>query len=444
MKKSKLKATLEDLYNELYFYKIAFENSNQILTQEVLEKHFLKPIILNKSIKKLHNEFFSFNTGVIGIALKDKETLVQKFYIGIEKDAIYVACNCGMPSQELCEHAFYGLGRFIKGHSGDFKSYYWPGIEIDNHGLCKYLDIKISWHEISIHPKKELGRLFITNRGFDEIDRILFDEKRSQISIKKNAYEKLIGYHFIYNANQGERGHCPFLMPFIGIANNTDDILSYETYLMIDDRSIGDIPLTNDQILLNDICYKMLNLALSTRGDRIDCSKDKLSQSQMVEILELWKQAIPLIKTQPYVKGSYSFGMRNLPEKPGKKDIQDFKIDKGTLSISFFLKEHEDFFTLEPTIYVYEKDITASFCKFPFFIVDPLRPSYYHFHLVDNIQDDTVLEWFTLGGNKLTVLKHDFEEFNNKFLVKIREHYVVYHLPLKSRKKSLLKNQVVL
>jgi hypothetical protein len=433
----------EDPYSDTFFYRLPLENENFILTKETLERHLPASIKLDRAMNKLHNEFLSYRAGVLCIGLKHAETTVYKIYLGFADDVLYVGCQCGMPDRLLCIHAYKGLMTFIDRKSGSFKPYFWPGYEPDGNGSNKFLDINVKWHDIEISPKMEFGNLFIKKRGFEFENQIIIDPLRSKLSHRKQGNQPILGYHFLYNANRSSISHLPLILPFIGSSNKNDsDINSYDFYLWKNGVLPNDIHLTNDQITLNSICFQLFEIASLMQVTTKEGEYSNELQRKMLEMFKHWKLAIPLLIKEPYVKGSYSLTMRSIGSRPRKKDARDLQFFADSLKIDILIKEEEDHFTVEPLISTYEKDISENYLKLPLFVNDPKGGNYDHFHLIDNLQDESILEWFSLSKGKLTILKDDFEEFWESFASKLNDYYVVYFLAFKCKKKVRWNNRI--
>ena len=91
-------------------------------------------------------------------------------------------------------------------------------------------------------------------------------------------------------------------------------------------------------------------------------------------------------------------------------------------SLSFSLTFYKDRFNLSVEVIIGSKIIAVT-QKPHFFIIDEQTGTCY---LMNSIQDDGLLNWMLDSKNKITVLKEDFDEFNENFLMGLAECYPIF------------------
>ena len=130
--------------------------------------------------------------------MQQNDIRFEQIYFGVEKDTIYVACDCGMPGAVLCEHAYKGLSNISYGQNRKLERYYWPGFEPDANGMSKYLDIDISRLDAYISPRTDFGNLYRRSMGFKDQNIVVFDHKLPESALKKKGAHQ-VGYQLLYN-----------------------------------------------------------------------------------------------------------------------------------------------------------------------------------------------------------------------------------------------------
>lgn len=111
----------------IFFYKIPLENDDLLFHKNVLNKHFPDYKNIDKRMDRLSADFVSYRDGIFTRVLTRDEIKYEQIYFGVEKEALHVACDCGMPGGLLCEHAYRAIKWLTWGHTGRLDKYYWPG-----------------------------------------------------------------------------------------------------------------------------------------------------------------------------------------------------------------------------------------------------------------------------------------------------------------------------
>ncbi|WCT13638.1 hypothetical protein [Mucilaginibacter jinjuensis] len=150
-------------------------------------------------------------------------------------------------------------------------------------------------------------------------------------------------------------------------------------------------------------------------------------------MLELWRKAIPKLRFEQHLKSIYSHSSSCYRDRPRKADAKPTRVTMDDLEISFILSDQGDYYQLKPVIKTNGKDISEHYYKVSLFVIEPITPTNFHFHLIDNLQDEYLLNWLSEDYNKLTVLKQDFDSFQDGFLWQLGECYQIFYLPYKGK-----------
>lgn len=423
-------------YDDLFFYKIPLENDQLLFSKKVLNKHFPNYKRVDKQMDRLSADFVSYRDGIFTCVLTKDEIRYEQVYFGVEKDAIHVACDCSMPGGVLCEHAYRAIQWLTWGHTGKLDKYYWPGFEPDAEGKSKYLDIDNWKSDMKIRPKVDYGHLYRRGLGFRHQDAVQFERKLPEPAFKKEGIREVIGYQLLYTSPNFWHNHLPLLMPFIGTTNKRgDDISFYKTYLKRDNPHQHTVKLSNDQVMLNEICFAMYDIAMAIPYSKEIGVYSTEMKEYMPVMLDLWQKVIPMLKHEQFVKSTYSYHLKILPDRPQKKDLKPAQITISNIDLSFLLSDKGEYYQLKPVIKVNGKDISEDCYKVYLFLLENDNYGNGHFHLISNLQDEYLLNWFSEGFRKLTVLKADFDAFYDDFLKSLSECYQVM---FKRRQGNLL------
>ena len=185
--------------------------------------------------------------------------------------------------------------------------------------------------------------------------------------------------------------------------------------------------------MLNELSHDMLTLAKQTGLAYQDHHRETWERVSPL-ILNLWKMVIPKLQSETYLQSVYSHGLRNIKQKPRKSAMEDAAISKDELNISFAIRNHGNHYTIEPVLKANGSEI-ISFRKEPLFVINTVSN---HFYLLNNLRDDQLLNWLDKSGNRLTVMKAHFKEFEQEYLSRLVKHYPFVYHPYKSKKVRLM------
>ncbi|EHQ26909.1 hypothetical protein [Mucilaginibacter paludis] len=420
-------------------YTIPLENDDLMLIKEVLYKHYTVSNGNQRSLR-VTVPAVKYDKGVFILSVEAENDQPHNVFVQIRRHDINVACDCGMPGNILCQHAYGGMFDLMHHRAMELEDYYWPGLEQEHKKDLKYLYVDVQGHHVFIYPKPEYGNIFKVGWGFSldhyhQFDATMLNETRVETTNKL-----VVGYNVIYTELGLWFSQLPMLMPFIGkTGKHSSRIVSYGQYLRKDKAITGEVIFTENQIALNEICYEMFTLVKSV--GRQDHEANVIKWLHAVPILiKLWQKAIPMLFYEPFVCKSQGEGHLSWNNKPVKSNMADWRISSEPFTIAFNLKDHKGHLILEPVIKSPAKAI-GHYRKVPLFLIDAED---YTFYLVHSEQDEALLNWLRISGNKLTVLKEHFTDFHNRFLDRLSECYAVTYQPFNSTKKVVYSlNEVI-
>lgn len=412
---------------DTFFYTIPFEQSNQRLTREMLEKHYPVPKG-RRAHMGIHTEYKAFKNGIVSVEVKAPDNSENVLFLHVGLNELDVACTCGMPGNKLCYHAYTGLHSLTWRDYLEFDEYYWPGLMADDRIRNKFLITEVTKNWISIKPKPKYGNLFKSMIGFEEGEHISIKKTTTQSDIVIGGQEA-IAYCLAYNVGNRTNSFLPVLIPCLGLTSkNNKEIVSFKQFGR-PDKPISNIAYTLNQQVLNEISYRQYDIAKAYNDFAIEEKKSAFADAKQ-NMLTLWEQAMPLLLNEKYNYGYYTYWLKYLKDKPRKAEIRDCKYSLERPVLSFTLKFHQDHFSLTGVASV--NGDTLKFNHKPhLFIFDDLTELCY---LMPSVQDDDLLMWVLSNNKRLTILKEDFTEFHNAFLAKVSSCYTVRFIDPKSKK----------
>jgi hypothetical protein len=413
----------------LFFYTISLDNELTI-TKETLYNHYK-----HHPTKKHRSPWirvfclnYHYDVFTVGVLLANEKTF--KIFLHLSKDELHVGCECGMPGEELCYHAYHGLFKLMHYHSMKLERYYWPELTTEHKGEFKFLEVDVNWANIKITPRKEYGNIYKKEFGFLDAEELTFEKQQQPEMSPSKGNQEVLGYALMYIRMNYANTHLPFIMPFIGTTNKAGDgIAFYQHYLRKDKPFTHNLKLTDEQIMLNEISYDMFKLSKSVGKQYNEVNTESWKAAAPI-MLNLWRKVIPKLKYEKYVKSCYTWGFKNWHDKPRKSDMHTSKILMDQLSISFVLKDKGEYFNLELLVKAGERNITPHALKIPLFVMDTGTNTFY---LVNSMQDENLLNWLSKYNSRLTVMKAHFENFKNRFLSPLSKCYLITNQVGKSK-----------
>jgi len=429
-----------------FYYVIPLENERLILTKEVLYKHY-KASNVNQRSLRVTVPLVKYDKDVFILSVAVANDQPHQVFVQIKRHEIQVACDCRMPENSLCQHAYGGIFELMHYTDMKLEDYYWPELHDQNKKELKYLQVDTDGHHVNIFPKPIYGNIFKVGWGFSldhyhQFDTAMLHKQETGTGNEIDARNKLVvAYNVLYTELGLWCSQLPILMPFIGkTGKHSNHIVSFSQYLRKDKEIINDIVFTENQHALNEIRYEMFTLVNAV--GRQDNKANIARWLQTVPVLiKLWQKAIPMLFYEAHLYSSQGYGHLGCrSNKPVKSHLSDWQISGDRFSISFSLKDHNDHLILEPVIKSSAKHI-AHFRKVPLFLIDTDDRTFY---LVQSEQDEALLNWLKISGNKLTALKEHFLDFHERFLDRLSEYYAVSYQHFNSRKKVVYRlNEVI-
>jgi len=134
MAAKKIKKEAVIIPTDLFFYPIPLTQPDQLLTRDELYRHY-DPPKGRKVYMGNQDEFLSFESGIATVRLKLNDDSMYYLYLHVEKEELHIGCNCGMPEEKLCFHAFIGLFNLTwLSQTFDCQKLYWPSFYNDETG----------------------------------------------------------------------------------------------------------------------------------------------------------------------------------------------------------------------------------------------------------------------------------------------------------------------
>jgi len=429
------------LPQDTFFYTIPFEQPHQRITREMLKEHYPVPKG-RRAHMGIHAEYKSFKNGIISVEVKAPNSSKNMLFLHVGLTELDVACTCGMPGEKLCYHSYMGLHGLAWYHYLDLKSFYWPGLTADETVKDKFLEISVTKNWISVKPKPKYGNIFKSSIGFEESNLPSIKVVAKQ-EIPVEGSKEAIGYCLAYNLGYNTSTILPLLVSCLGVTSkNNNDMVSFKQF-SIPDKPIQDFAYTTNQDLLNEICFKLNDIAKAYDGLDGEAKRKGLSGLKQ-SVLTLWEQAIPLLLNEKYNFRYYTYWLKYLKERPRKGDIKNCSYSLERPALSFVLKFHQDHFSLSSVVTVDGKLLKFDY-KPHLFVFDEITKLCY---LTRSVQDDDLLMWMLAHNNRLTILREHFKEFQSSFLEKISACYPVSFLDPSTKKAvpyrfELISNELI-
>jgi hypothetical protein len=408
------------------FYSVPLGNDGFELTLKTLHQHYRAAPKSRKMFIGLKACYIRFERELAQVSVAKPGEKTHLLLIHISIGEMEICCDCGMPGDNLCIHAYSGLCKLMYFQKAScFKNLYWPGVTTEFKRKNKYLDINPHEDQMSIRPKKEFGNLFRPGINFKGLQPTQFEKqpiKQPVINRKKNKL--VLGYFLAYNPRSHPGSHLPFILPFVGLSDNQGkNIRKFQQFIKEDVPDT--IELTSNQRLLNKISKEMLFL-VKAMDKRRDWEEESMLQYKK-RIFDLWQQAcLPHLCTEDFVYAYYTGHLRMLYGRPAKFDAKECHLTFTSPVLSFRLFDRGDHFSLQAVIMIDDHEVELKARKIPFFITNDTGLVYYP---VASVQDDDLLNWMIDNGNRITILKAHFIAFHEQFLKSLAECYPVMYKP---------------
>lgn len=399
------------------FYIVHLENDHYTLTDEPLKKCVDTRMLKAKGWFYPTLKFVSFKGGKLEL-LNTSNKISYKLYIVVEKDKLHIACSCATQVEKLCQHAYKALNKLLVFGTTDYFEKYSPnGLAEVALANKKYFDFEYGGNGLDIKPKEELGSIYNLQEKLsaDELDAVIaMPAKPSPLNNKPK--EVAICYILMVSSRNN---FLPFLIPCLGKLNKSGTAIKGFNKFLSGIEKENDALLTDEQRALNRVCLDMWR-QVETLGDIVIYKEMSDDNRHRLSILfELWQKAIPLLQKQYVFKHPYFF-TRYLKGRPSKSYIEDIRICQEKPSIKFQLIDKGPFYQLEMKVLLNRKAIKNCEPITAFFIQQEEN-----IYILSSQRDAAMSEWMRNQGERITIFKQHFNEFENTFLKLLHKYYSV-------------------
>lgn len=421
----------------LQFFKLPFEKGTVRLTRATLNKHSdfrrrERPYQCVSICKiSYHNEIL-----IIGIEVEKEEE--EKVYLQATATGLLVSCSTDTHETYLSRHAYLALNQliYIDDHY-DFDRYYWPGFFDAKTGKSKYLNIINDRRGLDVFLKPKYSSFY---KPEQKLIYPLNDEKSKPRMNLKQAKESIIsengetiGYCLADTLLRSwHSNHLPFLIPYSGLLTNKKDVVKTYVNFIKDQKDLPILDYTPVQHQLNQLCFKMIELALikspeyqSTEKERENIKRDNIRRRD--KIFLLWQQAIPLLECQLFISHYHTLGMKNVVGKPRKKDMPVCSFSTEVPKICFLWLDRGDYYELSLRFKVGKKIFVPEQRNVTFFISQKNDPK--RFYLLETLTDYTVLTYFEERKFNISVLKSHYRQYFKGFKEQLTRVYEFIESP---------------
>ena len=405
------------LRNSADFYIVPLENDHYTLTNEALKK------CVGHQTLKAHGwfyptlKFMSFKDGKLEL-LNTSNKISYKLYIGVEKDKLHVACGCATQVDKLCLHAYKALDKLLSYSSTNYFEKYKPDglaeVALTNK---RFFTLEYVGNGLAIKPKDELGSVYNLRDKItaDELEAVMtLPAKRSSLTEKPK--EVAICYILMVSRRNNL---LPFLMPCLGKLNKAGTAIKGFNKFLSGIEKENDALLTDEQRALNKICLDMWRHVEKLGDITIYKGMSDENRHRLSILFELWQKSIHLLQKQYVFKHPF-FHTRYLKRSPSKSYIEDIRICQEIPSIQFQLIDKGAFYQLEMKVLLNGKALKNCKPITAFFIQQEEN-----IYMLSSQQDAAMSEWMRKSGERITIFKQHFTEFENSFLKLLRKYYSV-------------------
>lgn len=405
------------LRNASEYYTIFLENDDYILTDEVLKKNVDKRTLKTTGWYYPNLKFASFKDGKLEL-INSNNKVSFKLFILIEKDKLQVACSCAEQVEKLCVHVYRALDKLLFNDMTEyFKNYQPNGLAEIAIANKKHFEFEFDSSGLVAKPKSELGSVYHLKEKIkeDDLDRVMM---LPALTSEKKVESKNVPLCYIVMVSR-RNDFLPFLIPCLGKLNKAGTaIKGFHNFLSGIEKEY-DALLTEEQRTLNQVCLDMWKNVEKLRDISIleDLHNENLHRLSI--LFGLWQKAIPLLQKQYVFKHPF-FHTRYLKRKPTKSWIETIHIDQETPFIQFQLVEKGAFYQLEMEVLLNGKAFKKYEPITTFFIQHEQN-----IYMLPSLRDAGISELIKKSGERITVFKHHFPQFENNFLSQLRKYYPV-------------------
>lgn len=407
----------EQLRNAADFFTIFLENDNYVLTDEVLKNSVDSRTMKISGWFYPNLKFSSFKDGRLEL-INSSNKISYKLSILVEKDNLKVACSCAEKIEKLCVHSYRALDKLVFHDQTEYFQNYKPNglaeIAIANK---KHFEFEFDGDGLGIKPKSELGSVYLLKekaKGIDLGKLMMFPA----FEIDKKIKPQNVSTCYVMMVSR-RNDFLPFLIPCLGKLNKAGTaIKGFNNFLSGIDKEYEPL-LTDEQRTLNHICFDMWKNVEKLRDVSILQDLQNEEMHRFSVLFGLWQNAIPLLQKQYVFKHPF-FHTRYLKRKPSKSWIEEIHIHQELAFIQFQLVEKGTFYQLEMEALLNGKALKNYEPITTFFIQHEQK-----IYMLPSLRDAGISEWMKKLGERVTIFKHYFPQFENNFLKQLRKYYPI-------------------
>jgi hypothetical protein len=388
-----------------------------VLTEDVLKSQVDLRIQRKKKWHSPRLTFLSFKDGQLKLQNSgDRRSYVTT--IGVEPDKLHVSCNCGEPVETLCLHTYRALQYLIFYWKTKYFERYRPdGLFEISEAHKRHFETTVSGFDQYILPKKNLGTVYHLS---DEPTAVRFKNIMDlpEIPVVEDTMRENTALVYIL-IEPIEDDKFAFLMPCLGVLNYDGNEMKSFTHFIRGNEEKYDAFITQNQRILNRLCYAMRLQADNLRGVLCD-GIEPSGQESLLTLFNLWARAVPLLQQGERVYSYTLYDKSDLRTRPKKMGITKINMHSEIPRLHFRLAETEAYYQLEVKAVVKKKAVTRPNWDTPFFLRQDQD-----FYVLSSLRDAGLAQWMHKSKERITIFKEHFDEFEHDFLRQIERNWPV-------------------
>ncbi|MDN3587164.1 hypothetical protein QWY86_10825 [Pedobacter aquatilis] len=340
------------------FYKLPFEKGSRILKQQVLDAHTDfgaddKQYYLNGK------DIISFKHGLVTMEVSqiDENWTIYKpirIYFKVEYDHLLISCTLDTDNTYLSWDVYIALRLVMRNGAYDFNVYYWPACYDEITGRLKFIKIFNDRQGFDIELKDGFKGLFRPDDPFPLPDgrKVMERAPLRTTTHTLTLTSKGIGYCLAQTSlyHYGSQ-HYPFLIPYVFTVNaNRKTVKSFE-HFVLSEADTDEITLSPEQEALDEYSFEMKKIAplhswVGNYTPEKGQEAEEKNEANKSAIHVLWNRVLPLLVAQSFTHYWFSYGMRNVKNRPMKKLMESAAFSIEVPHLSFLLSDKGDYYEL--------------------------------------------------------------------------------------------------
>ena len=399
-------------------YAIHLDNEEYTLTEEILQVNVDSRTLKQRTWHFPDLKFISFNDGTLELQ-NTYNNISHKLTIVIEKSKLQVSCSCDTEAEMLCRHAYKAIERMIQfDRSNYFQQFRPKGLVKIATAHKKYFIIKPNAKGLDITPKEELVSIYqlddiVQNNQFKGLLKL-----PGEIKLKKNTLKGMALSYIIMVSHKNRM--LPFLLPCLGKLTKAENAVKVFMNFISGTQTEYDKYLGDEEKILNKCCFNMWKVVEKLPGLITPKEQTGDSKENIQMLFDIWQSIIPLLWDQRFVFTYYLHHKKELKGKPQRYKISEAHIAVKSPTLRFRLTDKGSFFQLEMKVFSNNMEIT-NYKLEPTFFISKGEILFF----LSSLRDAAMAEWMRNIGNRMTIFKEHFTEFENRFLKPLRECYDV-------------------